>query len=490
MRKNIIVAVFFAFFFGHAVHATINLSDVQYPKCDPGEPGGLRKIQDTHGNSNTAITLTSTPENGTILGVPASGYFYYFTSTEAAHAQHHASFSISGLTSTCAVIVQSGCGCPGNPMNTAYMQGGWFYSYRAATPFSTVIFPNPLTPRDKYPDSSAAGNTLNTNLPGVSWTSLSDIPTGTSKTPFWPSSMTNSDCDNLFVNFYLLGCGSSGGSGDAGGLSDPHIITWDGIAQTVFHEGDFLLAESRATGMAVQGRFCKSSRGPWAPWICALAVRCSADTKAVELTAAAWGVLPASSTDVAVSETRPGMRTLQCASGLTVHAKLHRFHRHPYINTLLSLASHATADVRGLLGTPDAKGDDLQSRDGQVTMEMRGEHLIGHSLPTLDEIHDTWRVHASESMFSSIFTPLAGSLVADSRRTHSAKATSAAEAACRAQGLTDPKHVAICAYDVAAFRHPRLAAEIASFLADVPASTTELAIPEAETMDLYFSVEA
>eukprot|EP00274_Cyanoptyche_gloeocystis_P006490 CAMPEP_0196663112 /NCGR_PEP_ID=MMETSP1086-20130531/51557_1 /TAXON_ID=77921 /ORGANISM="Cyanoptyche gloeocystis , Strain SAG4.97" /LENGTH=69 /DNA_ID=CAMNT_0041998811 /DNA_START=274 /DNA_END=480 /DNA_ORIENTATION=+ len=69
--------------------------------------------------------------------------------------------------------------------------------------------------------------------------------------------MTTASAFSIAVTCILLVCVAL--RADATVSEDPHVHSWDGVSSTVFHEGDFILANSRATGLAIHGRFCKAS---------------------------------------------------------------------------------------------------------------------------------------------------------------------------------------------------------------------------------------
>jgi len=230
-------------------------------------------------------------------------------------------------------------------------------------------------------------------------------------------------------------------------IEDPHAKTWDGAHVTLFAEGDFLLVESASFGVAVHGRFCKSKRGPWAPWTCAMAIRCSHDESFLEIDARSMDVFIGDSS-ATLTHNQQRSLTVACPSGLTVHMVRSRFHRHSYMNARLS---GAPADARGLLGTPNGNAaDDFQYRDGRIwTPVAHSTHYIGHAVPELGEIQESWRLTSSEQTFSTEFVAATGSapIVSAAQRS---RHTKSATASCKAAGIKSSKFMAMCIHDAVA----------------------------------------
>jgi len=254
----------------------------------------------------------------------------------------------------------------------------------------------------------------------------------------------------------------------------------------VFVEGDYVLVESQSLGLAVHARFCKNARGPWAPWTCALAVRCEAASPLVEIVADSF-VATTSPGENAPVITQPSehVKGITCANGLRASVVRHRFHRMNYLNVRLALTAGLIAhDLRGLSGTPNGNPvDDLQARDGRLfQLEAARGHYIAHTSAELDQVHTTWMVTDSERMFSSPFpstaamTPHSALRRSLASRAHIASLARSpsmrsiqrvAERQCRAAGLRGVVETAMCVHDAIALGSADAAPNLAAFLSAV-----------------------
>mmetsp|Transcript_23092 Transcript_23092/g.39676 ORF Transcript_23092/g.39676 Transcript_23092/m.39676 type:complete len:487 (+) Transcript_23092:265-1725(+) len=246
------------------------------------------------------------------------------------------------------------------------------------------------------------------------------------------------------------------GSSSSSGVEDPHIESWDGVHSTVFHEGDFVLAESPSTGLAIQGRFCRADRGPWASWICGLAVRCHTSAPVVEILANEF-VTVRSSEHVQVLGRN--VKALDCSSlGLKMLLTRHTHRRMPYINYALRIPNMgAASDIRGLAGSPNGdRSDDLSFRSGRLVEVSSAEHFIGHSSVEIDDAHLSWSVRANENMFRAPFVKSSRSVPTNLRPNVlglPAGQLESAERHCRGSGLTQAVDLAVCVHDLTGLHH-------------------------------------
>mmetsp|Transcript_27589 Transcript_27589/g.47626 ORF Transcript_27589/g.47626 Transcript_27589/m.47626 type:complete len:562 (-) Transcript_27589:1168-2853(-) len=235
-------------------------------------------------------------------------------------------------------------------------------------------------------------------------------------------------------------------------IFDPHAKTWDGAYVTLAEEGDFVLVESASTGALIHGRFCKARRGHWAPWTCAVAMRCAKDEGSVEISAedfhnpAFTGV---ANVDVEYKMGKKGLVVTCKSTGFSLVILPDRFHRHPFLNVEVK-NHHNVFDVRGLLGTPTGNAeDDFEFRDGTKFRPFDGHsHYIGHSFPELNRMQDSWRVLPEELIFRQPFEVAKGPAPVPLSRPALDARLQMARAACKDAGVEGTIFMAICEYDV------------------------------------------
>mmetsp|Transcript_6717 Transcript_6717/g.11550 ORF Transcript_6717/g.11550 Transcript_6717/m.11550 type:complete len:567 (-) Transcript_6717:1585-3285(-) len=242
-------------------------------------------------------------------------------------------------------------------------------------------------------------------------------------------------------------------SNNASGVGeDPHAVTWDGVYMTLAEEGDFILAESASTGLVVHGRFCKARSGPWAPWTCAVAIRCSANAGTMVFDAVLGIRNPIiNGLADAYIHTDQSVVTVRCwSSGVILKMTHEVFHRHNYINLNMErdVASLA-ADIRGVLGTPNGNAeDDFEFRDGSIWRPAHHDaHYIGQSLKAISDLQMSWQVKSHETIFPTAFVPTP-TLVSTFSVSAARQRRPLAEQACIAAGIVGTKNLKICVHDV------------------------------------------
>jgi len=233
---------------------------------------------------------------------------------------------------------------------------------------------------------------------------------------------------------------------------DPHMKTFDGVHATMRLEGDFILTESPATGLAVHGRFCKASRGPWAPWTCAMAIRCAHGEGFVEMNSEPFHATVVGESSALVTKVSHRKYAVSCNNGLTVSMLHFRFHRQSSMDAKINLPKGHVMKVQGLLGNANGnKFDEFAHRNGHMWVpESTAEHYIGHAEAEINHFQESWRVQPHERLFRAEFVPsyTTKSSAASVRGADAQRISKhAAQKACVAAGVRDKVNLAICVHD-------------------------------------------
>lgn len=239
------------------------------------------------------------------------------------------------------------------------------------------------------------------------------------------------------------------------GWGDPHLVTFDRLAYDLQLVGELVLTRTVAKDLEVQVRAAPYRGSRHVSTMNAVAMRVGGDRVGVYLGRTPGVLVNGAPVELGSDPLElPGGGRVVSRGGVVVTApggdEVSVLTRSGYLDVFVRVGAARAGSLEGLLGDSDGRRDN--------DLRIRGGDLIGvkPAFTTLyREFGDSWRVTPEESLFDYLpgettgtFTDLAFPEGPTSAAELPAAAREAAEAACRAAGVTDPAVLEACILDV------------------------------------------